>query len=355
MADLPRKIIITGTGRAGTTFLVRLLTELGLDTGFTRNNWREHVHAHCSAGLEKDLAAPDAPRVVKDPELCERLPKILAEGRVVVEHALIPVRDLEDAAASRVRIGAGAPGGLVGTIDAGQQRAVLAERFHHLVEALVKHEIPHTFLAFPRFACDSTYCYERLRFLLPGVTATEFATVFARVADPTLIHQFKPGEKPHDAGAPSRTYRWRRRLRKWPRRLVVASALVVVGLALGARRQRTALPVAAVAGHVAVASVVSSDTPRARSPRADFYTLLHLAFRTGDENSDGNISAEELAWLLAIDPGLEGELRRMVSAPQSWDELYASLDLDHDGQVSEPEFVAMVASAARASDSTVAE
>ena len=27
------KVIITGTGRVGTTFLVHLLTELGLDTG----------------------------------------------------------------------------------------------------------------------------------------------------------------------------------------------------------------------------------------------------------------------------------------------------------------------------------
>ena len=28
------KVIITGTGRAGTTFLMQLLTAIGLDTGF---------------------------------------------------------------------------------------------------------------------------------------------------------------------------------------------------------------------------------------------------------------------------------------------------------------------------------
>ena len=29
------KVIITGTGRAGTTLLVQVLTDLGLDTGYT--------------------------------------------------------------------------------------------------------------------------------------------------------------------------------------------------------------------------------------------------------------------------------------------------------------------------------
>ncbi|MBI2512841.1 MAG: hypothetical protein HYV96_12755 [Opitutae bacterium] len=344
MTDVPRKIIITGTGRAGTTFLVRLLTELGLDTGFTRENWREHFHAHCAAGLEIDLAAPDTPRIVKDPELCERLPAILAAGRIVVEHALVPVRELEAAAASRVRVGANVPGGLVGTQDATRQRAVLAERFHHLVETLVRHDIPHTFLAFPRFACDAAYCYERLQVVLGGVTFAEFEAAFKRVADPALIHQFRPGEKPRDAGAPSRAYRWAWRLRKWPRRFAVALALVAVGLALGARRTRVVAP-ESPATHVERA-----PAQEAARGRGDFYTLLHLAFQAGDENGDGNISEEELAWLAAIDPDLEAEFQRLAGKRRAWDELYASLDLDHDGRVSEPEFVAKVASVARRSD-----
>ena len=61
------KVIITGTGRAGTTFLVRLLTELGLDTGYTRRNWSRDYFTHCDAGLEHDLAGPDAPYIVKNP------------------------------------------------------------------------------------------------------------------------------------------------------------------------------------------------------------------------------------------------------------------------------------------------
>lgn len=340
MDERPRKIIITGTGRAGTTFLVRLLTELGLDTGFTRDNWREHVHAHCSAGMEKDLNAPDAPRIVKDPDLCERLPGILAEGRIVVEHALVPVRDLASASASRVRIGAHAPGGIVGTEDARQQQAVLAARFHHLVETLVQHDIPHTFLSFPRFACDPAYCFERLQFLLPGVSFADFAAVFARVSDPKLIHDFRRGTPVADAGRPSRTYRWGLRLRKWPRRVAVALALVTVGLALGARRSRPQLLPSAVPAPAALAATANA--------RADYYEQLHWTFLTADENADGYVSADELAWLATVDPTFDDELQAVVGPlVTKWERVYASFDLDRDGRVSEPEFVATVASAER--------
>jgi hypothetical protein len=43
-------IIISGTDRSGTTFLVQLLTALGLDTGFT--DLTSPVFANCDAGME---------------------------------------------------------------------------------------------------------------------------------------------------------------------------------------------------------------------------------------------------------------------------------------------------------------
>ena len=43
-----RHLFIAGTGRAGTSFLVRYLTALGLDTRLTRHGeegWDEEAHA----------------------------------------------------------------------------------------------------------------------------------------------------------------------------------------------------------------------------------------------------------------------------------------------------------------------
>lgn len=250
---LKSKIIITGTGRAGTTFLVRLLTELGLDTGFSRDSWQRHVHAHCSAGMEWDLADPAAPRVVKNPDLCERLGPLIASGRVAVERALVPVRDLDSASASRVRVGVGVPGGVVGTDDPAQQRAVLAGRFHQLVETLAAHGIPVTFLHFPRFAVDAEYCYTQLESVLGGIGWVEFEAAFARVSNPELIHDFRDAAVLREAGRPADEFRrsqHRRRLVKKARSFAAYAAVLGLGFYLGdnvatsARPERSAFAMA---------------------------------------------------------------------------------------------------------------
>ena len=58
-------IIISGTGRVGTTFLVQLFTALGLDTGFS--DLASDVFANCHAGMEWDIRHPDAPYIIKKP------------------------------------------------------------------------------------------------------------------------------------------------------------------------------------------------------------------------------------------------------------------------------------------------
>src|SRR5688500_11696675 len=98
---MPRHhVIISGTGRAGTTFLVQLLTRLGLETG-VGSAAVTGVDPTANAGLECDIRRGDAPYVVKAPHLCDTLDGVLADGQVVVDHALVPVRDLHAAAESR--------------------------------------------------------------------------------------------------------------------------------------------------------------------------------------------------------------------------------------------------------------
>jgi hypothetical protein len=195
-ARLPtHKVVITGTGRSGSTLLVRLLTECGLDTGFTTNSWRGDYHEHCHAGLERDILAPDAPYIVKNPNLCEALPEILASGQFVIDHAFIPMRDLDSATQSRLRIGGAfnsVPGGLWNTDEPGGQKAILAELYHDLMLTLCAHEIPFTLLEFPRLSRDADYTYAKLGSLVRDVPRPKFRRIFERVADPRLVHTFDP-------------------------------------------------------------------------------------------------------------------------------------------------------------------
>jgi len=159
-------IVITGTGRAGTTLLVRILAELGLDTDATPSAIARVENNSGRAGIEpriSDDTLDRLPLVVKAPQFVDSLPGLLDRGVFPVDVAIVPMRDLQDAAQSRIDAetrfkasGAegGAPGGLWKTDDPSQQATVLAEQFYKIVWTLQRHEIPTIFPVFPRFALD---------------------------------------------------------------------------------------------------------------------------------------------------------------------------------------------------------
>jgi len=164
------KVIICGTGRAGTTLLVRVFTAAGLETGFTRQDGLTSEKNIGRAGLEtipNRNNIQTLPRIIKSPSLVDKLPRILAGQWFPIGLAIIPVRNLQDAADSRKNVHdraaqAGgklsrAPGGLWKTHDADQQHWVLSEQFYKTVNLLVDYEVPMLFVSFPRFALDPEY------------------------------------------------------------------------------------------------------------------------------------------------------------------------------------------------------
>jgi predicted O-methyltransferase YrrM len=184
------KIIIAGTGRAGTTLLVAMLSDLGLDTGFRPGVRMDGV----SGGLERSLQAPNSPRIIKSPGLSTRLGELIERGSVEVAHVIVPVRDLDVAAASRVRVAGygrflGVPGGFHGTRTASRQRRVLDSMLAQLMWTITRFDLPHTMLEFPRFAMDWQYTYEKLGFLDPSLTAEDFKRVMAERFDPGQIRE----------------------------------------------------------------------------------------------------------------------------------------------------------------------
>jgi hypothetical protein len=191
-------LVISGTGRTGTTFLVQLFTELGLDTGFADSS--AGIFEICNAGMEWDLRSPDVPYVVKDPRLCDYLDDLLQENRIVIDHAFVPVRDLYSAAESRRHVTQradpalgrfGIPGGLWDTNAPEQQEDVLARYFHQLIQTLTKNDIPLTLLSFPRIVLDPDYLYQKVSPVVAVVGFDLFLEAFSRVARPELVHDFR--------------------------------------------------------------------------------------------------------------------------------------------------------------------
>jgi hypothetical protein len=167
------KIIITGTGRAGTTFLMILFSFLKLDTGWDEVTFRRNIASKCNSGLEKDISAPH--RIIKGPDLIRHIKKICAKTKI--DLIIIPIRDYEAAAESRVHNGVGA-GGLFGAEDKPTQIA-----FYHKIMAeylldMVQLNIPTIFLDFKKMVSDPKYVYEKLPTILGDVTYEDYLAAF---------------------------------------------------------------------------------------------------------------------------------------------------------------------------------
>src|SRR3989454_12074723 len=196
-------MVISGTGRTGTSFLVRYLAGLGLDTELPRTggvNWDDQANA----GLESMpiiTPADKLPYVVKTPWMSEFIDQILAQPDLALDVVIIPVRDLVEAASSRVILEMRAihasspwmtafdrtyeswghtPGGLVYSLNPMDQARLLAVWFHNLVQRLIEADIPIVLLAFPRLVTDADYLFDKLRPFLPAQATGEAARAVHR-------------------------------------------------------------------------------------------------------------------------------------------------------------------------------
>jgi hypothetical protein len=207
-----KHLVIAGTGRSGTSFLVRYLSALGLDTHLSRSEaWNENAQA----GLEDFvLHGSDQPYVVKSPWLYEHIDQILARDDIKLDGVIIPVRDLVEASVSRVAVEmqnaygmlpaladevkmwetfARTPGGVVFSLNPLDQARILALGFHNLVHALTLAEIPVHLIAFPKMIYDFEYLFRTLRAVIPtDVSEDRARDVFSRLADRSKVRVSRP-------------------------------------------------------------------------------------------------------------------------------------------------------------------
>jgi hypothetical protein len=184
---MSKKILIAGSGRSGTTFLMQLLTRVGLDTGFVP--YQEPICLETRAGCEYPFKMEgDAdqvrkefegyPKVVKSPGISFLITVMLDHKLLELEHMLIPVRRLKDSAESRASVGL-FWGVAENSKDVVSQQDVHAMAIGQTIEACVMHDVPHTLIHFPRFIQSHTYCYNCLKNLKDfKISKVKFKKIF---------------------------------------------------------------------------------------------------------------------------------------------------------------------------------
>jgi hypothetical protein len=175
------KIYITGTGRSGTTFLIKIFTFLNFDTGFTRDNYTKYIFDNCGSGMEKNYTEKNY--IIKSPFIMSQLPEIINDTTIKIKTFIIPVRDYKKAAISRVHH-TNQPGGLWNAIDEETQIQFYNKIISEYVYYMTKYEIDTIFLDFDKMISDKEYLFNKLKKILDekNISIETFSSVYDEVS-----------------------------------------------------------------------------------------------------------------------------------------------------------------------------
>ncbi|GAI04463.1 unnamed protein product [marine sediment metagenome] len=184
---MKNKILITGTGRNGTSILMQLFTHLGMDTGFTPEEADRRLQNRANAGLEITDLTQDI-RIHKAPHFALTIEEDITNH--IVDHVIIPIRKLEHSAKSRARRGRKLGGMIGGSRTYEQQEIFNAKILYNLIEILEKNGIHYTIIHFPTFIYDIELLYEKLRWLFEeyDITKSTYIEKMNNIVDTNKLH-----------------------------------------------------------------------------------------------------------------------------------------------------------------------
>lgn len=157
------KILISGTGRCGTTFLIKLFSFLDYNTGFTRDNYQNYIQKNCNSGMEKNHHSDEY--VLKNPTFIQFIKNIVEDSSIRIKYMIISIRDYSISARSRVSHKKGA-GGLWNANNEEEQILYYNKIMTNYLFYMVKYDINTIFIDFEKMISNPAYLYEKLKPIL---------------------------------------------------------------------------------------------------------------------------------------------------------------------------------------------
>lgn len=157
------KILITGTGRCGTTFLIKLFSFLDFNTGYNRDNYTFSISSNCNSGMEKNYK--DDYYILKNPMFMMNIENIVKDTSIKIKNVIIPVRDMEISAKSRVKHGT-LNGGLWNANDESSQIDFYKNILTNYIFIATKYDINTIFVDFDKMINDEIYLFNKLKSIL---------------------------------------------------------------------------------------------------------------------------------------------------------------------------------------------
>lgn len=183
------RVIILGLGRAGTTFIMQILTRLGYDTGGEPYN--EPINPTGRAGFEIGIINNGmvnkkilrrCPEIIKNPYLTIHIDEILTNNYVPIRAIICPIREVMETIVSRER---------ADLFFFTEHRNMPAEErvpnmfslLGKVMESCTLFDVPFTTIAFPRLAKDKKYLYNKLKEVFADLDYKEFSKVYDKTVN----------------------------------------------------------------------------------------------------------------------------------------------------------------------------
>lgn len=186
---MSKKVIVTGSGKCGTTFFMKLLTELGYDTGYKVGEDPEDTFEWRIRGRHANKK--NQPYVIKSPNLCRDLLDRADQWDWEIKHVYVLLRDYKDVANNKWQHRHANDGQ---DWSPEQKEEIMQEyvdtaagHIGHLVYQVISSDVPHTYLMFPRIITDPRYLW-RTCTILNNISYETFKAAFDKVADLGRVH-----------------------------------------------------------------------------------------------------------------------------------------------------------------------
>ncbi len=175
------KILITGTGRCGTTFLIKLFSFLDFNTGYDRTNYKKSISSNCNSGMERNYTANYY--ILKSPLFINNIEDIVKDTSIKIKTVIIPIRDLKMAANSRVKYEK-SNGGLWNATDELSQINFYKNILTNYIVISTKYNINTIFIDFDKMINDKIYLFNKLKNILDekNIDLETFSGVYDEVS-----------------------------------------------------------------------------------------------------------------------------------------------------------------------------
>ena len=175
------KVLITGTGRCGTTFLIKLFSFLDFNTGYNRDNYNLSISSNCNSGMERNYK--DNYYILKNPLFISNIEHIIKDKSITIKNVIIPIRDLTMTAKSRVKHGK-KNGGLWNATDELSQINFYKNILTNYIFISTKYDINTIFIDFDKMINDKTYLFNKLKIILDekNIDLHSFSLVYDEVS-----------------------------------------------------------------------------------------------------------------------------------------------------------------------------